>query len=98
MITDLFSIKNLMIDCAELGAANYAKSVQPKSDDLTQNEAFDKFGKAWVLHHKQKDLIRGKRKGPAKNSPIYFSRAELTALRNAQKAERFGIFSDNKIE
>lgn len=97
MTTDLYSIKTLLIDCAELGAANYAKSVQPKSDDLTQNEAFDKFGKAWVLLQKQNDLVKGKRKGPAKNSRIYFSNAELMAVRNAQKAERLGIFSDTKI-
>ena len=42
-------------------------------------------------------MIKGKRKGPAKNSPIYYSKAELMAVRNALKAERLGVFSDTKI-
>lgn len=98
MITDLFFIKALMIDCAELGAANYAKSVQPKSDDLTKNQAYDKFGEGWVKTCIKRELIKGKRKGPAKNSPIYFSRSELMAVRNAQKAERLGVFENTKTE
>lgn len=97
MITDLFSIKSLMIDCAELGAANLMKSLKPKSDDLTKNEAYRIFGEGWVKNCLKKDLIQGERKGPAKNSPIYFSRVQLLAVRNAQKAQRFGVFSDIKI-
>lgn len=86
-----------MISCSELGAATMMKSLQPKSDDMTQNEAFDKFGQGWVRGHVKNDLIRGKRKGPAKNSPIYFSKAELMAVRNAEKASRLETFKDIKI-
>jgi len=97
MTNDLYSIKELMISCAELGAANLMKTLQPKSDDLTQNEAFKKFGEAWVRGHVKTDLIRGYRKGPAKNSPIYYSKAELLAVRNAEKASRLGTFDNTKI-
>ena len=97
MTNDLYSIKELMTGCAEMGAANLMKSLQPKSDDLTQNEAFDKFGQGWVRGHVKNDLIRGKRKGPAKNSPIYFSKAELMAVRNAEKASRLGVFDNTTI-
>ena len=92
MTNDLFAIKELMISCAELGAATVLKTLQPKSDDLTQNEAFDKFGSGWVKECKRRGLITGKRKGPAKNSPIYYSKAELMAVRNAEKLSRLGTF------
>ena len=97
MNLDLFQIKSLMIECAELGAAMTLKTLQPKSDDLTQNQAYAMFGEGWIRTCKAKGLIKGKRKGPAKNSPIYFSKAELMAVLNAQKAQRFGIFSDTNI-
>lgn len=97
MTNDLYTIKELMSGMAELGAANLMKSLQPKSDDLTQNEAFDKFGQAWVRGHVKNDLIRGYRKGSAKNSPIYYSKAELMAVRNAEKASRLGTFDNTKL-
>lgn len=86
-----------MVSCAELGGAHVMKSLQPKSDDLTQNEAFDKFGQGWVRSCVRRELIKGKRKGPAKNSPIYFSKAELMAVRNAEKASRLGVFDNTKL-
>jgi len=97
MTNDLYAIKELMTSCSEMGAANYAKSIQPKSDDMTQNEAFEKFGQGWVRSHVKNDLIRGYRKGPAKNSPIYYSKTELMTVRNAEKASRLGVFDDTKI-
>ena len=97
MNMDLFQIKSLMIECAELGATMALKTLQPKSDELTKNQAYDKFGEGWVDNCIKHEFIKGKRKGPAKNSPIYFSKAELMAVRNAQKAERFGIFENTKI-
>jgi len=96
-MTDLYTIKELMISCAELGAANVLKTLQPKSDDMTQNAAFEKFGQGCVREWVRRELIKGYRKGPAKNSPIYYSKAELMAVRNAMKAARLGTFDNNKI-
>ena len=96
-MNDLHAIKELMTGCAELGAANLMKSLQPKSDELTQNEAFEKFGQGWVRTCVKRELIKGKRKGPAKNSPIYYSKSELVAVRNSEKLARLGVFSDTKI-
>lgn len=97
MTNDLFSIKELMSGMAELGAANLMKTLQPKTDDLTQNEAFEKFGQGWVRGHVKNDLVRGYRKGPAKNSPIYYSKLELMTVRNAEKVSRLGTFINTKI-
>jgi len=97
MTNDLHATKEFMMDMAELGAAIYAKSVHPKSDEMTQNEAFAKFGQGWVRSCVKRELIRGYRKGPAKNSPIYFSKADLTGVLKAEKASRLGVFDNTKI-
>jgi len=97
MNKDLHAIKELMTSCAEVGAANMAKTLQPKSDELTQNDAYAKFGEGWIKECVKRELIRGKRKGPAKNSPIYYSKSELVAVRNSEKLARLGVFSDTKI-
>lgn len=97
MIKDIYTIKELMTSCAEVGAANMARTLQPKSDELTQNEAFEKFGQGWVRECVRRELIKGKRKGPAKNSPIYYSKSELVAVRNSEKLARLGVFSDTKL-
>jgi hypothetical protein len=97
MTNDIFTIKELMISCAELGAAMALKTLQPKSDDLTKRQVFEKFGRAWLQDMERKGLIKGKRKGPAKNSPIYYSKAELMALKNAEKASRLGTFLNTNL-
>ena len=97
MTNDLFAIKELMVGCAELGAAVCLKTLQPKSDDLTQREAYQKFGEAWVKKGVRSNLLKKTRKGPAKNSPIYYSKAELLTVRNAEKASQLGTFINTKI-
>jgi hypothetical protein len=97
MTNDLFAIKELMIECAELGAAMALKTLQPKSDELTKRQVFEKFGRAWLEDMERRDLIKGKRKGPAKNSPVYYSKAELMALRNAEKASQLGTFLNTNL-
>lgn len=97
MTNELFLIKNLMIDCAEMGAARYAKSIKPKSDELTQRQAYILFGEAYVKQCVQDGLIARKRKGVAKNSPVYYSRTEILAAKNAKNASRLGMFDGTKI-
>jgi hypothetical protein len=97
MRNDVFTIKELMIDCAEIGAAKVLKTLEPKSDELTQREAFEKFGQGWVRDCVKRGLIKGQRKGPAKNSPVYFSKTELMAVRNAEKASRLETFLNTNI-
>ncbi len=97
MTNDLYNIKELMAGMAELGAATVLKTLQPKTDSLTQRQAWDKFDKVWVAECVRKDLIQGRRKGPAKNSPIYYSKLELLTLKQAYKASRLGTFDNTKI-
>lgn len=92
-----YTIKELMIDCAEMGAARVLKTLQPKSDDLTQRVAYQKFGEAWVDRCYREGLIKRKRKGVYRNSPVYYSNAELLSIRATLKASAHGILENTNI-
>lgn len=97
MTNELFQIKNLLIGCAELGAARCLKKMQPKSDEITQRAAYSEFGEAWVKGSLGCGLVARKRHGKAKNSAVYYSRAELLALKNAEEASRLGTFANTVL-
>lgn len=94
MITlELYELKNLCKDMAELGAANYAKMLFPAKDSISQREAHRQFGEAAVTDWVQRDLVRKVRTGSAKNSKVIYSRAELLAV---EKSEKLNFYLNNK--
>lgn len=82
---ELYELKNLCKDMAELGAANYAKMLYPAKDLISQREAFRQFGEARVKDWIRRDLISGTRNGTGKSSKILYSRAELLAIEKSEK-------------
>lgn len=97
MTQELYLIKNLMIDCAEMGAAKCLKKLQPKSDDITQRKAYKEFGEAWIDARTSAKLLHPDRRGTSKNSPLYYSRSEILALKNAENASRLGVFDGTRL-
>ena len=77
MTFDLMHLKNIIMDMSELGAANYAKLIAPKSDELSERQAFEKFGEANVKRWSRQSLIQVNRMGSAKNSKKNYSYSEL---------------------
>ena len=85
MVTmELYELKNLCRDMAELGAANYVKMMAPAQDHLSQRDAYKEFGEARVKGWIKAGMISKKRSGSAANSKLIYSRAELI---NADKTE-----------
>lgn len=97
MTPELYLIKNLMIDCAELGSIRSLKELHPNSDDITQRMAYKAFGEAWIDARTSAKLLHPERRGTSKNSPLYYSRFEITALRIAENASRLGIFDGTRL-
>jgi len=85
MEIDLYELKNLCRDMAELGAANYAKMIEPLKDNLSQRKAYKNYGEARVKRWLRAGQINTQRSGSAVTSKIIYSRAELMA---AEKTER----------
>lgn len=82
---ELYELKNICKDMAELGAASYAKMVNPGKDRMSQREAYREFQPVRVRRWVESGLVSCSRSGCAANSRMLYSRAELIA---ADKSER----------
>lgn len=82
---DLFTLKQQITEAAELSALAIAKEMFPAFDDVKFNEAVRLAGsERWLMYHIKKGHIKPIRRGPAKNSPIYYSRLDIAATRKAE--------------
>ena len=79
------AIKIEILDLADIIAAAALRKLRPAEDDLTMRQAYKEFDRAWLEYHVSRHRIKGRRKGPHKNSPIIFSRTELLALKEAER-------------
>ena len=110
MENELYKIRDFLTGVAEAGAARFQKEIDPKSDRLTQRQAFSYFkvrdtqfggefthGEAWVRTMTKAGHLHPIRIGKATNSPIYYSKSELIALRTACDAVEKQIFKDTNL-
>ena len=86
---ELFELKNLCMDMAELGVHNYIKSQEPAKDLLSQREAYRLFQESRVKEWRSKGLIKPVRMGTSERSKLQYSRAELMAI---DKSERLNLY------
>lgn len=90
MITlELYELKNLCKDMAELGAANYAKMLFPAKDLISQREAYRSFGEARVKRWVTQKLVNKFRDGTTQRSKVLYSRAELLAVDKSEQLDNY---------
>lgn len=70
----------IMREAAKAGAAEMLKVLKPEADSMSQREAYATFGIAFVKKNEKDGNLTIIRKGSAKNSTKYYSRAELIEL------------------
>lgn len=85
IVMELFELKNLCMEMAELGAANFIKKTAPGKDLLTQRQAYVLYNESRVKRWVSIGLVVPVRDGSAKNSPKRYSRAELMAANESEK-------------
>lgn len=73
------------MDMAELGAANYARTVSLTNDSISQRSAFKEFGEARIRRWLKSGLVNKIRSGSSSRSKIIYSRAELMAADKSEK-------------
>jgi hypothetical protein len=93
MTDDLFLIKRTIADIVEVALSRHQGNENPASDDLTQRQAYEMFGEAWVKKCVKLGLADKKRRGIAENSPIYYSKTELMSIRAAERANKSNVFA-----
>lgn len=84
----LYELKNLCLEMAELGAANYTKALSPAKDLISQHIAYKDFGETHVRYWVSRGLVKAVRSGQNPRSKVFYSRAELMTV---EKAERRNI-------
>lgn len=85
IIIDSYEFKKLLREAAELGVANYIKTMQPKSDSVSQREAFRLYGESRVRGWLHDKMVTAIKTGHSDNSRIWYSRAELMAADTAER-------------
>lgn len=73
IVLELYELKNLCKDMAELGAANYAKMVFPAKDLISQREAYKSFGEARVKRWVRQQLVHTLQGMGQRNAPKYYT-------------------------
>ena len=81
---ELYELKNLCMQMAELGAAQFVKQTKPGEDLISQREAYRLFQETRVKRWVAKGMVAGSRSGCSLRSKVLYSRAELMA---ADKSE-----------
>ncbi len=82
---DLYELKNLCSEMAELGAANYVKQTKPSVDLISQREAYRLFQEGRVKRWVQQGLVVGSRSGGSQRSKVLYSMADLMAADKSEK-------------
>lgn len=82
---DVFTLKQMYMELGEIVAIATVKQLNPSFDDVKYAEAAKLAGsERWLKFHIKKGNITPIRRGTAKNSPIYYSRYEIAALKKAE--------------
>lgn len=85
---ELYELKNLCMEMAALGAANYVKQTTPAKDLISQREAYREFQECRVKRWVKNGIVSKTRGGSSIRSKVLYSRAELLA---ADKSEKINI-------
>lgn len=87
---DVFTLKQQIVEATELAALAVLRLQNPSFDEVKLTEAYKIAGsERWLKYHIKQGNIKPVRRGTAKNSPIYYSRLEIAALKKAEKEMRF---------
>ena len=86
---DLFDLKKTLIEAGEIAALSILRLQNPSFDEVKYSEAVKIAGsERWLKYHiYTTKLIKQIRRGTAKNSPIYYSRLEIAAVKRAEAIE-----------
>lgn len=82
---ELYELKNICMEMASLGAANYVKQTTPAKDLVSQREAYRLFQECRVKRWVKDDRVSTQRGGSSIRSKVLYSRAELMAVDKSEK-------------
>lgn len=85
MNIDLFTLKKAIIEASEVSVLGVLKQLYPAFDEVKYEEAVKLAGsEVWLIRQIKNGAVKKIRRGKAKNSPIYYSRREIAAVKMAE--------------
>lgn len=84
-MSEIRRIQQIMLETSNLVALAVCRMMSPKTDLLTTREMYARYDRAWLKYHISRGNLKGIKSGPAKNSPVRWSRLEIEALLEAEK-------------
>lgn len=110
MENEQYKVRTFLQNVAACGAAKAIATLEPKSDQLTQRQAYaflrkrdEEFGgqcehgEAWLKRKVQDGSVKARRKGTKANSPLIYSKAELLQALAVEEAIREDIFNGTNL-
>lgn len=85
IMLELYEIKRICSEMAELGAANYIKQTKPSQDLISQREAYRIFQEGRVKRWIRSGSVSCIRGGSSLNSKKLYSMAELLSADKSEK-------------
>lgn len=82
---ELYELKNICMEMAELGVANYIRNTTPAKDLISQREAYRRFQECRVKRWVTNGIITGSRGGSSLRSKVLYSLADLMAADKSEK-------------
>ena len=84
-ITNLETLRGAMLESSMLTALAMLAITGDQKDDISQNEAFKKYGSGWITDRERRGLIHSTRQSSKQNSAIIYSRFEIETLKRTEK-------------
>lgn len=70
---------------ALLAAMAFSAAYGLKSDDISELQAYRKYGRGWICDRRDRGQLHFHRAGAMQNSPKYYSVFEIECLKRAEK-------------
>lgn len=87
---DVVALSRRIEEVSELAALQVLRLQNPAFDLVTKSEAYGICGsRRWFDYHCRKGHIKPEKRGPATNSPQFYSRVKIAALMRAEQELKF---------
>ena len=88
MYYDAFLLSQTILDLSRVSALQVVRLQNPAFDEVRTSEAHKiAGGRRWFDYHRKRGHLKPVRVGRAKNSPVYWSRLQIEALKAAEDME-----------
>lgn len=84
-ITNVDTMRAVLRELSITSALAYSAIHGLKEDDISQNEAYARYGSGWIRDRQERGYIHCRRNGPGQTSALVYSVFEIECQKRAEK-------------